>query len=126
MPRAPTQPQPPEAAHSEALRRFKADIFQVLGHQSRIHIVECLRTGELSVGELLDRVPVEPANLSQHLSVLKGKRLVLHRKEGNQVFYRLRDPLLTEVLDTMKLYFQKHLGEALDLLREIEEDGAKR
>ena len=108
-----------EAGGQEALRRFKAEVFQVLAHPTRIHIVECLGTGELSVGTIVERLGVEPANLSQHLAVLRSKRLVVNRKEGNQVFYSLRDPLLIEVLGTMRLYFQAHLQEALEMLREI-------
>ena len=104
----------------EALRRFKANVFQVLGHPTRIHIVECLRDGELTVSAILDQVAVEPANASQHLSVLRSKGLVVNRKEGNQVFYSLRDPLLIEVLDTMKLYFKKHLEEAMSMLQGME------
>ncbi|HWD39071.1 MAG TPA: metalloregulator ArsR/SmtB family transcription factor [Fimbriimonas sp.] len=112
---------PLESNLADSLRRFKADVFQVLGHPTRIHIVECLRGKELSVGGLLEQIPVEPANLSQHLSVLRAKGLVLNRKEGNQVFYQLRDPLLSEVLDSMKHYFQKHLEEALAMLQGMSE-----
>lgn len=107
----------PSPAHQDELRRFKADVFQVLGHPTRIHIVECLRDGELSVGALLEQIGLEPANVSQHLAVLRAKRLVVNRKQGNQVFYALRDPMLTEVLDTMRRYFQAHLVESLAMLK---------
>lgn len=70
---------------------------------------------------MLERVGVEPANLSQHLTLLRGKQLVLSRKKGNQVFYRLRDPMLTEVLDSMKRYFQAHLEEAMAMLRGLDQ-----
>jgi DNA-binding transcriptional ArsR family regulator len=103
--------------HQDALRRFKAAVFQVLAHPTRIHVIECLASGELSVGVLLERIGVEPANLSQHLSVLRAQRLVVNRKEGNQVWYALRDPMLVEVLDTMRRYFQAHLEEAMTMLK---------
>jgi ArsR family transcriptional regulator len=103
----------------DALRRFKAEVFQALAHPTRIHIVECLRDGTLSVSAILERIGVEPANMSQHLAVLRAKQLVVKRKEGNQVFYALRDPLLIEVLDTMRRYFQAHLEEALGMLKEL-------
>ena len=109
-----------EPGHAEALRRFKAEVFQVLGHPTRIHIVEVLRSGELPVSSILEQVGVEAANLSQHLSVLRSKRLVLNRKEGSQVLYSLRDPMLTEVLDTMKRYFQTHLEESMAILKGME------
>jgi DNA-binding transcriptional ArsR family regulator len=65
-----------------------------------------LRSAELSVGAILEQVKVEPANLSQHLSVLRQSHLVTTRKDANQVFYSLRDPLLIDVLDAMRKYFQ--------------------
>ncbi len=103
--------------HLEALRKFKAEVFQVLAHPTRIHVIEVLRDGELSVGAILERVKVEPANLSQHLSVLRSKHLVVTRKDGNQVLYSLRDPLLIEVLDAMREYFQRHFEDSVQMLR---------
>ena len=112
----------------DALRRFKADIFQALAHPTRIAIVELLRDeGELTAGTIIERLALEQANASQHLAVLRTKRIVVNRKEGNQVFYQLRDPLLGEVLDVMRRYFQAHLAEALSMLKEIDEEkGAAR
>ena len=105
--------------HQEALRRFKAGVFQALGHPTRIHIVECLRDGEMSVQAIQRRLGVEPANLSQHLAVLRGKGLVDTRREANQIFYSLHDPLLVEVLDIMRQYFLKHLEESMAMLQSL-------
>lgn len=110
-----------ELQQEEALRRFKADVFQVLSNPTRIHIVECLKTGEMTVSSILERVAIEPANASQHLAVLRSKGLVANRKEGNQVYYSLRDPLLIEVLDTMKRYFKAHLEESMAMLKGMED-----
>src|SRR4051794_9363603 len=106
--------------HFEALRRFKAGIFKTLAHPTRIHIIETLRAGELSVGAILNEVKVEQANLSQHLSVLRQSHIVLTRKEANQVLYSLRDPLLIDVLDAMRKYFQKHFEDSIEILRRME------
>jgi DNA-binding transcriptional ArsR family regulator len=106
----------------DALRKFKADTFQVLAHPTRIHIIETLREGELSVGAILQRVQVEPANISQHLALLRSKRLVNHRKAKNQVLYSLRSPLLTEVLDIMRRYFLVSLEEDLGMLQGMEKE----
>lgn len=104
----------------DALRRFKADMFQALGHPTRIAIIELLAEGELSAGALIERLGMEQANVSQHLAVLRAKQIVVNRKAGNQVFYSVRDPLITEVLALMKRYFQKHLKESLAMLDEME------
>ena len=108
-----------DADQLDALRKFKAAIFQVLAHPTRIHIIETLRDGELSVGAILKHVNVEPANISQHLAILRSKRLVNHRKARNRVLYSLRNPFLTEVLDIMRRYFLAHLAEDVGILRSI-------
>ncbi len=104
----------------DSLRRFKADIFQALAHPTRIAIIELLEGGELSAGELIEKLGMEQANISQHLAVLRAKRLVVNRKAGNQVFYAVRDPIIIKVLALMRRYFQKHLKEALELLSEMD------
>jgi len=103
----------------DSLRRFKADIFQALAHPTRIAIIELLKNGELSAGELMEKLGMEQANVSQHLSVLRAKMIVVNRKSGNQVFYSVRDPIITEVLALMRRYFQKHLKETQGLLKEM-------
>ena len=102
------------------LRRFKADFFQALAHPTRIAIVEQLRTGELSAGALIERLELAQANGSQHLSVLRAKRILITRKEGNQVFYSVRDPRIIKVLDVMREYFYDQLARDQALLEEIE------
>lgn len=109
----------------DALRRFKADLFQALAHPTRVAILEHLSGGELSAGELIGRLGVEQANASQHLAVLRSRFLVANRKAGNQVFYSVRDPLILEVLDTMRKYFHQHLAESMALLEEVKSDELK-
>lgn len=104
----------------DSLRRFKADIFQALAHPTRIAIIELLEDGELSAGELIEKLGMEQANVSQHLAVLRAKQLVVNRKAGNQVFYSVRDPIILKVLVLMRRYFQKHLQEALEMLGEMD------
>lgn len=103
-----------------ALRQFKASIFQALGHPTRIAIIEVLRDGELPAGVIIERLGIEQANASQHLSILRLKQIVTSRKEGNQVFYSVRDPLIIEVLDIMRRYFQAHVEEAMSMLQQID------
>jgi len=108
------------------LRAYKASLFQALSHPSRIAIVEVLRNGELSAGAIQERVGLEQANLSQHLAILRSRQIVVNRKEGNQVFYSLKNPVLVEVLDIMRRYFQANLAEAVQMLGEIEAETAQR
>jgi DNA-binding transcriptional ArsR family regulator len=106
----------------ELLQSYKANIFQALSHPTRIAILEVLQGGELSAGAIQERLGLEQANLSQHLAVLRSRQIVVNRKDGNQVFYSLRNPVLSEVLDIMRRYFQAHLTEAVQLLGKIESE----
>ena len=104
----------------DSLRRFKADIFQSLAHPTRIAIVELLRDERaVSASKIHERLGLEQANVSQHLAVLRGKHIVSSRKEGNQVFYSLRDPILGKILDLMRQYFQAYLNDSLTLLKDM-------
>ena len=116
MPKVSVEPQ-----HLDALRKFKAQLFQALAHPTRLHIIEALADGELSVGAILERVKVEPTNLSQHLSVLRLKNLVVARKVGNQVLYSVRDPLISDALDIMRQYFKRHFEEAIAMHKNMGE-----
>lgn len=106
------------------LRVYKASIFQALGHPTRIAIVETLREGELSAGEIQERLGLEQANLSQHLAILRSRQILTNRKERNQVFYSLGNPVLIEVLDIMRRYFQSNLKDAVAMLGEIKTERA--
>jgi len=107
----------------ESLHRFKAGVFQALAHPTRIAIVELLRDEkEVPVSRIYEGLGLEQANASQHLAVLRSKQIVAWRKDGNQVFYSLRDPLLGKILDLMRQYFQAHLHEALEMLKDMETD----
>jgi ArsR family transcriptional regulator len=110
----------------EALRTYKASIFQALSHPTRIAILEVLRDGELSAGTIQEKLGVEQANLSQHLAILRSRQIVANRKDGNQVFYSIRNPVLVEVLDVMRRYFQTNLADAIQMLEEVECEASAR
>ena len=107
---------------TQELRRFKAEIFQALAHPTRIAIVEALRNGEMSAGQIIEQLGLEQANASQHFAVLRSKQVVVNRKEGNQVFYSLRDPVLIEVLEVLKRYFYSQLSQTMSMLKEMRMD----
>lgn len=109
----------------DSLRQFKAEIFQAHAHPTRIAIPDLLREGELAVGTFVERLNLEQANLPQHLAILRAKQMVTTQKAGNQVFYSVRDPLIWRMLDLMRRYFQKQVGESMAMLEELERTGER-
>jgi ArsR family transcriptional regulator len=104
----------------DSLRRFNAGIFQALANPTRVAIIEVLRDeGEVPVSRIHEQLGLEQANVSQHLAVLRSKQIVNTRKDGNQVFYSLRDPVIGKILNLMRQYFQSHLNESLELLKNM-------
>ncbi len=101
----------------DSLRKYKAGIFQALGHPSRIAIVELLNLGELSVNQLCEKVGIEQSNASQHLAVLRNNHIVQTRKERNQIYYSLSDPVFGQLLEALRSFFLSHMTEALELLQ---------
>jgi ArsR family transcriptional regulator len=101
------------------LRVYKASVFQALAHPTRIAIVEILREGEISSGAMQAKLGIEQANLSQHLTILRSRQIVVNRKGGNQVFYSLANPVLGEVLDIMGRYCQTNLNKAIQMMGEM-------
>ena len=94
---------------AESLHRFKSELFKTLGHPLRVHIVELLRHDEVSVRDLLRELDVEPSRASQQLGVLRAGGIVESRRADGTVYYRLRDPLVSELLDVGRRVFGKQV-----------------
>lgn len=69
--------------------RDLAKFIGVFSHPDRIRIVEALRDGERDVNALQDALGVSHSRTSQNLSVLRSHRVVVERREGRHVYYRL-------------------------------------
>ncbi len=108
------------------LQMFKAEFFRALSHPIRIRLLETLASGERSVQELQDVLHVEQPIVSQQLSVLRAKNIVVTRKEGNTVIYALRDHLLADLLDVARRIFNNQLIGTRNLLRELQQEARRR
>jgi DNA-binding transcriptional ArsR family regulator len=92
------------------LQGFKAELFKTLGHPVRIRILELLRDQEMTVSDLQARLDVEMSSVSQHLSLLRARQLVVGRKEGTSVIYSAVDPQVYELLDVARAMFQRQVA----------------
>jgi DNA-binding transcriptional ArsR family regulator len=104
------------------ISELKAELFRALGNPGRIRILETLVQGERSVGDLQPEVGLEASHLSQQLGVLRRANLVVARKEGNQVFYMVRSPLMADLLAAAKMLLISSLADAQSLLADLSDD----
>ncbi len=65
--------------------------FRAVAEPMRIRLLDQLRDGEATVGELSDALGASPQNVSKHLAVLAGAGILGRRKDGNHVYYRIVD-----------------------------------
>jgi len=104
------------------LQVFKAEFFRALAHPIRIRILERLEKDERSVQELQRLLDLDQPVVSQQLAVLRGKGIVVARKLGTTVRYALRDPLVSQLLDTAREIFNHHLIGTRDMLKELRKE----
>jgi DNA-binding transcriptional ArsR family regulator len=71
-----------------------ASVFRALADPTRRQILQDLRGGELSAGDIAARFPITGPSVSRHLSVLKGAGLVHERRDANRIMYSLAEDRL--------------------------------
>jgi DNA-binding transcriptional ArsR family regulator len=89
-----------------------ASAFEVLAEPTRRRILDLLRDGERSVGELVDRLTLSQPGVSKHLRVLRDAGLVQVRIEAQRRWYGLRPEPLTEIdawLEPYRRLWAQHL-----------------
>lgn len=122
----PSDPDPPNADGTAPISRLKADFFRLLGHPSRVRILELLRDGERTVGDLQAALGLDSSGTSQHLGAMRRQSILESRRAGTSVYYRVKDPRIFHLLETAKQILTAQLEETRDLLGDLAltEDGA--
>ena len=87
---------------------YHAEMCKVFSHPKRLELIDVLRDRETSVGELGQKLAISPANLSQHLAMMRERHILVSRKEGNMVYYRIANPKLLQAFDLLReILFQQ-------------------
>lgn len=97
----------------------KAEFFKALGNPARIRILELLRDGERSAGDLVRDLELEQSNVSQQLGVLRSKGIIEGRRDGATVFYHVKDPRTFQLLSAAKEIITSTLSESNELLTDL-------
>ncbi len=72
-----------------------------LANESRLMIMCVLSEGEVSVGQLNQRIKLSQSALSQHLAVLREQGLVKTRRESQTIYYRLEDSAAVNIIELL-------------------------
>lgn len=96
-----------------------ARLCKALADPKRLLIINALRDGQKSVGELTEELELSQSNVSQHLAVLRERGVVSATREGNNVFYALRDPRVVKALDLLREVMAAQLSRRSELQRVV-------
>src|SRR4051794_39917131 len=95
---------------------LKAEFFRALGHPVRIRLLQLLRDGERTVGALQAALALDSSGVSQQLAALRKQGLVEARRDGTNVYYRVKDRRTLELLELAKQIIAANLEEGQALL----------
>ncbi len=108
-----------DAVQRRAVYQVKAEFFRILGHPVRVRILELLRDGERTVGDLQNELQMDSSGTSQHLGVLRKHGVLEGRREGTSVYYAVRDPRIFQLLEVSKQILTSSLTESQAVLGEL-------
>jgi DNA-binding transcriptional ArsR family regulator len=115
MARRPAVPHP----LPEPLIELVAQRFRVLGEPMRIKLLDRLREGDATVGELQDALGATQQNVSKHLGVLHAAGMVSRAKDGNHTRYSISDPSVFDLCDQVCGGVRRQLQELDAILQPI-------
>ena len=93
-----------------------AEVAKALGHGRRLEILELLAQGERSVEALAKTAGLPIANTSQHLRLMRQAGLLVSRRDGKRILYRLSDPSVLDVTAALRRVAERNLAEVRELV----------
>src|SRR5512147_487624 len=87
---------------SKTLFELQSEVCKTLASPKRLEIINALKDGEKTVGELVDILGVPKANVSQHLAVMRHKGILKSRREGVNIYYSVSNAKVIDACILMK------------------------
>jgi len=103
----------------EIVFKLKSDLFKALAHPVRLAIIEQLKNGERSVGQIVTANGVEQSSISKNLAVLKNAGILSSRQEGVTVYYGVRDQDIFKILRVVSDILAAKHKESAKILAEL-------
>ena len=78
---------------------------KAIAHPLRLKILCLLSSGEIAVQEIVEAVGTSQSNISQHLAILRSKKILKTRKDSNKVYYRIADERIVRLIALTRQVF---------------------
>src|SRR3989338_26369 len=92
------------------LYEIHAEVCKVFSNSTRLEILNLLRDEEMSVTELIEKTKLSQANISQHLSIMKSKGIVISDRKGKNIYYKLSNPKIVKAFDIIRGVLSERLS----------------
>jgi len=84
------------------LYTIHAEVCKIFSNSTRLEILNLLRDKEMSVTELIEKTRLSQVNISQHLSIMKSKGIVISNRKGKNIYYKLTNPKIVKAFDIIR------------------------
>ncbi len=101
---------------SKTLFEMQSEVCKTLASSKRLEIINALKEGEKTVGELVEILGVPKANVSQHLAVMRLKGILRSRREGVNIYYRIANPKVVQACTLMREVLTEQMRERSKLI----------
>ena len=101
---------------NKTLFELQSEVCKTLASPKRLEIINALKDGEKTVGELVEILDVPKANVSQHLAVMRHKGILKSRRDGVNIYYRIANPKVIQSCMLMREVLTEQMTERSKLI----------
>ena len=101
----------------ERIFQLHAEVCKSMANPTRLKILAALQEGEKPVDELAKALGLSKSNISQHLAVLRHRKIVATRREGLNVFYRCANSKMLKACELLRQVLMEQLAEGHELAK---------
>ncbi len=105
--------------YSKKIYELHAEVCRTLSSPKRLEILDMLRGKEMTVGALSQKLGIKKANLSQHLAILKQNRILISRRSGLNIYYKISNPKIIQAYDILREVLKGRLIQDGKLIKSI-------
>jgi ArsR family transcriptional regulator, virulence genes transcriptional regulator len=96
---------------------LQAEVSKTMAHPLRLAILHSLKDGEKTVNQLTELSGASQSNVSQHLALMRQRDIVLTRKEGSNIYYRVSSPKISQACDMVREVLLEQLSQKQELAK---------
>jgi ArsR family transcriptional regulator len=101
-----------QSAMKKEILKLHADFCKIFSNPRRLEILCLLKEGELTAGEITEKLGVSKANSSQHLALMRMARILTTRREGTNVYYGIANEKICQACSLMQEGLEQLFGDS--------------